>query len=79
MVQADADLTQIQVADRGPGLAPELREHAFDRFWSERGTNTGSGLGLAIVRRLVEADGGTVRLDEHQGGGLTAVVRYPNA
>ncbi|MCA9488678.1 MAG: HAMP domain-containing protein [Myxococcales bacterium] len=79
VVQADADLTQIQVADRGPGLAPELREHAFDRFWSERGGNTGSGLGLAIVRRLVEADGGTVRLDEHQGGGLTAVVRYPNA
>ena len=78
-VSSRPGLVELTVSDRGPGLAAELREHAFDRFWSERGAGSGSGLGLAIVKRLVEADGGSVHLEEHTGGGLRAVVRYPVA
>ena len=68
---------EVTVTDAGPGMDPEAREHAFDRFWRGRDDRSGSGLGLAIVRRLVEADGGDVRLDEAPGGGLRAVVRLP--
>ena len=71
---------ELSVADAGPGMSAEDREHAFDRFWRGSGTpgaQGGSGLGLAIVRRLVEADGGTVALEEAPGGGLRAVVRLP--
>jgi signal transduction histidine kinase len=67
----------VSVTDRGPGMPPEDRANAFDRFWRGREDRPGSGLGLAIVKSLVEADGGTVRLEEPPGGGLRAVVAFP--
>ena len=68
---------RIGVADRGPGMDPESREHAFDRFWRGREDRTGSGLGLAIVKSLVEADGGSVALDATPGGGLRVLIDLP--
>ena len=65
---------EVSVTDAGPGMAPEDRARAFDRFWRGREDRPGSGLGLAIVKSLVEADEGTVRLEEPSGGGLRAVV-----
>jgi signal transduction histidine kinase len=67
-------VVEVRVRDEGPGLAPEARARAFDRFW-RAGGGGGSGLGLAIVRKLAEADGATVALDDAPGGGLDAVVR----
>ena len=69
---------ELRIRDEGPGLTPEARERAFDRFWRNR-IGEGSGLGLAIVRRLVEQDGGTVELLEATGNGLEAVVRLRSA
>jgi len=60
----------VEVVDRGPGMSPDDRSRAFDRFWST--TPGGSGLGLAIARELVEHDHGSVELVETPGGGLTA-------
>jgi two-component system sensor histidine kinase BaeS len=55
---------RIEVADTGPGIAPQDMPRLFDRFYQadrarDRSTGT-SGLGLAIVRAIVEAHGGTV-------------------
>jgi len=72
---ADAAWINLHVRDRGPGLSEEQRARAFDRFWRGSTGQDGSGLGLAIVRRLVEADGGTVDLLTAAGGGTDAVVR----
>ena len=65
---------ELRVRDEGPGMSAEDRARAFDRFWRGR-SGEGSGLGLAIVRRLVEADGGTVDLVDAPARGLEAVVR----
>ncbi len=65
---------ELRVRDEGPGMSAEDRRRAFDRFWRGR-SGEGSGLGLAIVRRLVEADGGTVELVDAPARGLEAVVR----
>jgi signal transduction histidine kinase len=73
---------ELHVADRGPGLPDDERERAFDRFWSPQAGGRrlgGSGLGLAIVRKLVEADGGTVQLRSRDGGGIDAIVVLPSA
>ncbi len=66
---------ELAVRDAGPGLTEVEKARAFDRFWrGAAGTGGGSGLGLAIVRRLVEADGGSVELRDGHEGGLEVVV-----
>jgi signal transduction histidine kinase len=66
---------EVHVIDEGPGLSPEERRRAFDRFWRARPGGGGSGLGLAIVRKLVEVDAGDVELLDASGGGVDAVIR----
>ena len=65
----------LRVVDDGPGMSAAAREAAFRRFGNPEAS--GSGLGLAIVHRLVTANGGTVRLEETAGGGLTVVLELP--
>lgn len=68
----------IQVADDGPGMAPDVAAHAFDRFYrpdpGRARSVAGSGLGLAIVRSLVDAHGGSARVDTVPGAGASFVV-----
>jgi signal transduction histidine kinase len=77
MVTASATTTgaRITVADDGPGMNAEDRDRAFLRFTTSN--PNGTGLGLAIVHRLVTSNGGTARLVETPGGGLTAVLDFP--
>ena len=61
---------QISVRDHGDGIAEADRAVMFERFWrKDRSTTTGAGLGLGIVKRLVEAHGGTITVDNADGGG----------
>ncbi|MFG3509333.1 sensor histidine kinase [Streptomyces sp. NPDC047821] len=70
---------ELHVIDEGPGMSPEQRERAFDRFWRAPGsTEGGSGLGLSLVQRLAVAGGGHAVLEEAAGGGIDAVVRLPS-
>ena len=77
--EPDPGWVEVRVRDEGPGLDPEDRAHAFDRFWRAPGAPAGgSGLGLAIARRLTEACGGSLVLAAPPSGpGLEAVVRLP--
>jgi signal transduction histidine kinase len=78
-VAAEPDRVLLSVTDDGPGLDPEQRARAFDRFWRARGTSgSGFGLGLAIARELAEAAGGSVTLQPAATRrGLQAQVRLP--
>lgn len=79
-VLRDGDALVLAVSDTGPGIPPEERERVFDRFYRLPGSpGAGSGLGLAIVRRIAEAHGAEVVLDERAGGGLVARVRFAAA
>jgi PAS domain S-box-containing protein len=63
---------EVRVADRGPGIHPELRSDVFHRFLYP-GTpdlgKAGAGLGLSVVKAIVEAQGGQVGVDDRPGGG----------
>ena len=74
---ATAAGVRITVADNGPGMSAEDRERAFLRFTTS--SPNGTGLGLAIVHRLATSNGGTARLDETPGGGLTVTLDFPAA
>ncbi|HPG25477.1 MAG TPA: ATP-binding protein [Myxococcota bacterium] len=59
----------IEVADDGPGIAPDAAAHVFEPFWTSRENGVG-GLGLAICKRIVDEAGGriTVGPDAKSGG-----------
>ncbi|WP_436500047.1 ATP-binding protein [Actinokineospora sp. HUAS TT18] len=73
------DHVVIEVADTGPGIAPDDLPQVFDRFWraeKSRSRQTGgSGLGLAVVRNLVELHDGTVSVASTLGVGTTFTIR----
>lgn len=70
------DGVTLSVVDRGPGIAPEVLPHLFDRF-AKSDESRGSGLGLAIARRLVEAHGGTIRAERSAEGGTAIRLELP--
>jgi PAS domain S-box-containing protein len=65
----------IEVRDRGPGISNEIRDQIFAPFFTTK--SSGTGLGLPIVKRLTEAQGGTVHLGPREGGGTVAEVVLP--
>lgn len=71
----------IEIADRGPGIAPEDRAQVFDAFVrleTSRSRETGGvGLGLAIARSVVRGHGGDIVLAERPGGGLLVRMYLP--
>ncbi|MEU1281905.1 HAMP domain-containing sensor histidine kinase [Streptomyces sp. NPDC005805] len=70
----------VEVADSGPGIAPEVLPHIFDRFFkadAARTRSAGSGLGLAITQENVRLHGGTVRAANAPGGGAVFTVELP--
>jgi NtrC-family two-component system sensor histidine kinase KinB len=70
-LQACEDFVRLQVRDSGPGIAPEIRDHLFERFaqWRPNGLEAGSGgLGLAIVKDIVEGHGGRIFVESSAGG-----------
>ncbi len=69
----DGDVTEIAVADHGPGIVQSSRAHVFEPFW--RGSDclthaAGTGIGLSIARELARLHGGDVRLDASQRGAV---------
>ena len=73
----------VRIGDRGPGIAPEHREAVlapFFRLESSRSRDTGGvGLGLAVARTVIDRHGGTLSLEDRDGGGLEVVVALPAA
>lgn len=67
----------LSVVDHGPGLSDDDKREATQRFWRGDDTRPGTGLGLAIVDALATASGGSSRLSDTDGGGLTVAVTLP--
>ena len=69
------DRVEIEVTDRGCGIADEALERLFNPFYTTK--ETGTGLGLAIVHRIVESHGGTIRAANRPGGGAAFTICLP--
>ena len=79
--RAGEELIQMAVEDEGPGIANDLRERVFDKFF--RATRdgdvttrqpSGTGMGLAIAKGIVEAHEGRIWIESGEGGRGTRVV-----
>jgi two-component system sensor histidine kinase MprB len=72
---------EIWVRDHGPGIDADDLPYLFDRFYrasSARGM-PGSGLGLAIVRQVAESHGGSVSVENAEGGGARFRLEVPTS
>jgi len=79
-VRREGDRAVLEVADRGAGVPPEMRERVFERFargGGDAAPTGGSGLGLAIVRAVSASHGGAVAIGDAEGGGARFVVTLP--
>jgi PAS domain S-box-containing protein len=77
-VAVDKRWVSLEVADTGPGLAPDAQLRATERFYRAGGAE-GFGLGLAIATESARAVGGHLELDSEPGRGTTARLVLPSA
>jgi two-component system, NtrC family, sensor kinase len=75
--RVDGEGVALVVTDSGNGIPPEDLSRVFDPLYTTKPPGKGTGLGLPILREIVEAHGGTVRLESRTGEGTTAVVWLP--
>jgi signal transduction histidine kinase len=79
-VTADSSSCDVTIRDTGPGIAPEILPHVFERFYRadpSRARQGGSGLGLAIARSIADAHGADLSIDSSVGEGTTVRVSFP--
>ncbi|MDR2499649.1 MAG: HAMP domain-containing histidine kinase [Treponema sp.] len=67
----------VEIRDRGRGVSPEDLRGVFDPFFTRK--SGGTGIGLNISKRFVEAAGGSLRLENREGGGALARIALPEA
>ncbi len=68
------DRLKVRVTDDGSGLTPHALAHAFDPFFSAKPAGRQPGLGLAHARRIVEAHGGQLTLENGRTRGAAAGI-----
>jgi signal transduction histidine kinase len=76
-VSAQTQQVLFEVADTGPGIAPENVPHIFEQYW--KGDGHGTGLGLFIARSIVRAHQGELWVKTAPGAGATFFFTLPRA
>ncbi len=71
--RSEGDKAVIEVKDHGGGMTDPEKAKAFERGYSG---DSGSGIGLALCREIVEDNGGTIKLSDTVGGGLTVTIDF---
>src|SRR5881628_2433642 len=74
---ASEEEVRLEVADSGPGIAPEIRAKIFDPFFTTKPEGVGTGLGLSICYGIAREHGGRIWADSQPGQGATFYVSLP--
>ncbi|MES1176484.1 MAG: ATP-binding protein [Myxococcales bacterium] len=67
----------VKVTDDGPGMSAEVKQQAFEPFFTTRPAGEGSGLGLAIVASIVRGHRGIATIKSEHGEGTEVELRLP--
>ena len=68
-------MCRVSITDAGPGMPPDVLEHAFEPFFTTK--SRGTGLGLPLAKRIVEAHGGQIEIATPPSGGTVVTMRLP--
>lgn len=78
-VKDQGECYEFAIADDGPGIHPDYHQKIFTIFQTlqARDTKESTGIGLAIVKKIVEAEGGKIWIESHEGQGATFYFTWP--
>jgi PAS domain S-box-containing protein len=68
-------MVEMQIADTGTGIPPEIKARIFDPFFTTK--KDGTGLGLAISRRILTAHKGTIQVESYADAGTVFTLQIP--
>jgi signal transduction histidine kinase len=68
---------RVALRDHGPGMPADIRDKAFEAFFTTK--HRGTGLGLSIARRVVEAHGGRIAIETPADGGTCVLIELPTS
>ena len=71
---SEGEFVQIQVADTGCGIPPELLSRIFDPFFTTKAAGDGTGLGLSVVQNILISHGGFIEAESTVGRGSRFLV-----
>src|SRR5213596_51934 len=74
---ASEEDVRLEVADSGPGIAPEIRAKIFDPFFTTKPEGVGTGLGLSICYGIAREHGGRIWVESEPGHGARFAVTLP--
>ncbi len=78
LVQETVDEVSLVFQDNGCGMTPEVMQHLFEPFYTQKTGSRGTGLGLSISHRIVTDHGGRIDVSsEGPGQGSTFTIRLP--
>jgi signal transduction histidine kinase len=69
----------VTVTDTGVGMTESQMQHAFEPFFTSKGSGAGTGLGLALVYGIVTTHGGTIRVASRMDEGTTFTMKLPES
>ena len=67
----------VEVLDRGPGIAPELRQKLGKSLVTAKASGSGHGAGILIAQAAIERFGGTVAISDRRSGGTCVRIELP--
>ena len=73
------EFVMVSVSDTGTGMSPEVREKAFEPFFSTKEEGRGTGLGLSMVYGFAQRSGGHINIDSTEDEGTTVCIYLPRA
>lgn len=63
----DDSCVVVEIADNGPGISPQVKEHIFEPFFTTKPVGQGTGLGLDTVQRIVRKHRGNIQVNSVPG------------
>jgi two-component system NtrC family sensor kinase len=73
----DNEYIEIEFADTGCGVPPEIQDKIFDPFFTTKEAGRGTGLGLAVSYGIIAKHKGTIRVKSEPDKGTSFIVRLP--